>query len=160
MVALRSAAIFVSITVAGRSLSLLMRCCSIQSARLASRIASRACVDAEQFAAVDAAELFLNFFPLVAGRALVDARDISALIDHGETFPKRAVPPVDGLGERCRTMRGLDFLPADMHKDQASILKGLRELIRRLGELPCEADFAGGLAERFDFGLRRALRVV
>ena len=36
----------------------------------------------------------------VAGRALVDARDIAALVDHGEAFLQGAVLPADGLGER------------------------------------------------------------
>jgi hypothetical protein len=47
---------------------------------------------------------------------------------------------------------------SDMHEDQPAILDGFRELFRRLGQLPREADFAGGLAQRLDLGLRAALR--
>jgi FixJ family two-component response regulator len=111
--------------------------------------------DAEKFPAVDAGEALLDLLPMVAGRALIDTRDIAAPVNHGEAFRQGAVPPADRLGERRRPLRGLGLLPADMHQDQPPILDCLRKLFRRPGELPGEADFAGGLSERLDLRSRR-----
>jgi hypothetical protein len=82
---------------------------------------------AEQFGLVDAAEPLLNFLPLVAGCALVDARHVPARIDHGETFPQLAALVADYLGEGMRPVRGVGFLAADVNEDQSLVLNALFE---------------------------------
>jgi hypothetical protein len=99
---------------------------------------------AQKLIAVDTAEALLNFFPKIAGHALIDTGDVAALIDGCETFFQQAILTARRFGERMRALAGLGFVGGDIDQDQAALFDFLCQLVRAAmpGDIPCQPNFA------------------